>query len=105
MNWQSVRNMLRSSQRRVRLRQQKIGRRRLMAETLEDRRLLTLLGIAPGDDYPRITYNQTGVLTYNAAAKTLSIDATALSFRESLAHPTRTITSRTAARLRTQYPG
>jgi len=63
----------------------------LRLERLEDRQMLSLIGVVP--TYPVVAYNNTGVLTYDAAAQTLSVDATPLSFRLSPSTPPRVITS------------
>ena len=53
--------------------------RRLTVETLESRRLLTLIGISP--NFPLIAYDSTGQLEYNAATHTLEMNATPLTFQ------------------------
>ena len=68
------------------------SKRRMLLEPLEDRSLLSLLGLVPG--VPQIAYDSSGTLNYNADAQELSfsIDATPLMFRESATSPPRMIT-------------
>ncbi len=54
-------------------------KRRLAVETLESRKLLTLISIVP--NFPLITFNSTGALTYSAATHVLDINATPLTFQ------------------------
>jgi 5-hydroxyisourate hydrolase-like protein (transthyretin family) len=49
--------------------------RKLSLETLEDRRVLALVGVAPLD-YPTIDYNVDGFVTYDNASDSYLIDAT-----------------------------
>ena len=58
-------------------------------ELLEGRVLFSLAPVAP--DYPLVTYNSTGVLTYDASTDALDITATPLRFRETSSSPVRTI--------------
>src|SRR5262245_46776604 len=61
-----------------------------VVEPLEDRRLLTLLGVLP--DVPVITFNSTGVTTYTSATENFDVTATPLRFRETAASPLRLVT-------------
>jgi SdrD B-like domain/Prealbumin-like fold domain len=62
---------------------QKFGRgRKLSLETLEDRRVLALVGIAPVD-YPLFDYDVDGTINYDANTDTLAIDATPFLFWQS----------------------
>jgi hypothetical protein len=54
------------------------SRRRLTVETLESRRLLTLIGILP--KYPLIAFNSTGTFQYTAKTEVLDMNATPLAF-------------------------
>lgn len=63
--------------------------RRLLLEPLEDRRLLSLLGVAP--TFPVITFDQTGVLTYDPSSHRLDITATPISYKQTSSSPARTI--------------
>jgi hypothetical protein len=56
--------------------------RQLMLEPLEDRRLLSLVGVVP--TYPLMTYDNTGTLSYNASAQSLTfaLDASPLTFKQ-----------------------
>ncbi|MEM9367697.1 MAG: hypothetical protein AAGD07_17030, partial [Planctomycetota bacterium] len=56
------------------------ARRRLIAEALEDRRVLALLGVEPLLQAPEIAYNNGGVASYDAQSDVFSVDATALTF-------------------------
>ena len=55
--------------------------RRLTLEPLEDRRLLSLIGVSP--TYPLISYDRSGPLNYNADSQVLSfqLDAQPLQFQ------------------------
>ena len=57
-------------------------KRRLFLQSLEDRRVLALLGISPG--FPQVFANSTGTVQYDSAADTFTADAVPLSFQESL---------------------
>ena len=59
-------------------------------EPLEERRLLSLVGVAP--QFPVVSYDSTGVLAYHAATEELDIQATALTFKQSASLPVRSIT-------------
>ncbi len=72
---------------------------RLGCEPLESRRMLTLLGIVP--QIPKFTYDSNGVTHYTATTEAFDITATPLSFRESLATPTRPVTNPSALDPRT----
>ena len=63
--------------------------RRLMQEPLEDRRLLSLAGVTP--TFPLMTYDQTGVLTYDPSSHQLDITATPISFKQSSSGPARAV--------------
>jgi len=54
-------------------------------EQLEDRTLLSLLGIAP--DLPLIFYNNTGSIDYDASEQAMVVDGDPLIFRESASSP------------------
>ena len=71
------------------------NRIKLALEPLENRRLLALLGVVGEAQAPLITYDSTGTLTYNASTQAFNVDATPLTFTESLAppSPTRLITA------------
>jgi len=62
---------------------------RLCGEPLEDRKMLTLLGIVP--DFPVTTYDSNGTLVYDASTDSLDINATPLRFKESAAAPQRLV--------------
>ena len=59
---------------------------RLACEPLEDRRMLTLLGIAPVL-LPSMTYDSTGHIEYTAANDTFDLTATPLTFRNTSGPP------------------
>ena len=65
--------------------------RQLRLETLESRQLLTLLGFVP--DYPRIQFNQTGQIHYNAVTHTFDLSATPLTFQPNVSTAPIPITS------------
>ena len=69
-------------------------KRRLRLEPLENRRLLTLLGVAPG--YPLIFFDSTGNLQYTAATHALEVTATPLSLLLSASSTPATITGNAA---------
>jgi len=50
-----------------------------MMESLEPRQLLSVVPVVP--DYPVLTYDSTGVLTYNSASQAMDVTATPLFFR------------------------
>ena len=60
-------------------------------EPLEDRHMLTLLGVSP--EFPQIQYDSNGVTNYTAASQSLNINATPLTFQLSAIDPFRTITN------------
>jgi hypothetical protein len=62
-------------------------------EPLEDRRVLSLLGLSLG--YPQITFDQVGVTSYNAGTDLFHTDATPLRFRMSPTSTPRNITGGT----------
>src|SRR5262245_16647929 len=72
-------------------RQRKLGgySTSLRAEPLEDRRLLTLLGLVP--DFPITTYDSTGLVAYSATTNNFDLVATPLRFKETALSPQRII--------------
>ena len=89
-SWKKVRNGKAKSRNR-----RPAHRVRPAIEPLEERRLLALLGVVGSAQAPLITYDSTGVLTYNANTQAFAVDATPLTFIESFAPPlpTRLITA------------
>ena len=59
--------------------------RRLVLESLEQRRLLTLLGVTT--TYPVATYDSTGVISYNPTNEAFDFTATPLTYRQSTSTP------------------
>ncbi len=64
---------------------------RFGCEPLEDRRMLTLLGLTPS--LPLITYDSNGITNYTTTTSALDITATPLLFKGGASFPTRTITA------------
>jgi uncharacterized protein (DUF2141 family) len=62
-------------------------------EALEERRLLSLIGVGP--QFPVVSYDSTGILAYHAATQELDIQATALTFKQSGSLPAKSITQST----------
>lgn len=60
----------------------RFSRRQIGFEQLENRRLMTLLGVAP--DVPAIAYDQSGVINYNAGTGEVDLSATALAYIDTL---------------------
>lgn len=58
---------------------------RILCEPLEERRMLTLLGLVPQS--PIMTYDSNGVITYDTAANTFDLTATPLLFKEDTTPP------------------
>ena len=69
-----------SRRRKPQTRRTQLNVDRLSYEPLEDRRMLTLLGIAPVL-LPSMTYDSTGHIQYTASADTFDLTATPLTFR------------------------
>jgi hypothetical protein len=59
--------------------------RRLAVESLEDRRLLTLIGITP--NFPLVAYDSTGSFQYNATTHTFDVTASPLALQLNAASP------------------
>src|SRR5688572_20741062 len=59
-------------------------------ESLEDRKLLTL-SLPSAPDFPLVTYNSTGVTTYDAGTLSFDLNADPVFFRQSAASPVRTV--------------
>src|SRR5690606_24685214 len=70
---------------------------------LEERVLLSLLGIAPAE--PIITYDATGTLAYDASSQLLAIDATPLTNKLSSSDPLRGIFPSRAFQIRVLIDG
>jgi len=63
--------------------------KRLRGEPLEERRMVSLLGVTPS--FPLLAYDSTGVVSYEAAAESFKLDATPLAFKASPTAPVRLI--------------
>ena len=80
MVFQSLRNYFLGSRRRKGTRSKlPIRQRRLALESLENRRLLTLIGITP--NFPLIGYDSTGQFQYNATLHTFDVAASPLALQ------------------------
>src|SRR5437867_1963989 len=64
-------------------------KRGLFLEPLEERRLLSLLGITTA--FPVVAYDSTGVIIYNSASGDFNLTATPLTYKQSASMPARPI--------------
>jgi uncharacterized repeat protein (TIGR01451 family) len=65
--------------------------RNLILEPLEDRRLLSLIGVTTG--YPLTTYDSTGHISYDSSSQAFNLDATPIFFYQTSSSPQRQVTA------------